>query len=221
MKTFKEYFEQQPDSRFEGEEISKFHMKQAEKEAKQYMDRVEQEENANETVALLAGGFKPPHKGHLEMFNKLLKDADKGVIFIGKKQDRPGREWITPDASKAIWEIYTRGGKPVEVNIAPISPVKSSYDFADDNKDKRIIIGSGPGDAARNKSFENKDKYPHVTLIAQEKALGGGVRAKDMKEYLEVGSIEEAVERFAPLDLINQTDRDAIINILQKDWNNR
>ena len=42
-----------------------------------------------------------------------------------------------------------------------------------------------------------------------------------MKEYLEVGSIEEAVERFAPLDLINQTDRDAIINILQKDWNNR
>ena len=182
MKTFKEYFEQQPDSRAAGEEISKLHMKQAEEEAKRYMDRVEQEENANETVALLAGGFKPPHKGHLKLFNKLLKDADKGVIFIGKKQDREGREWITPDASKAIWEIYTRGGKPVEVNIAPISP---------------------------------------VALIPQEKALGGGIRAKDMKKYLEVGNIEEAVKRFAPLEDLNETDIDAITNILQKDWNNR
>ena len=221
MKTFKEYFEQQPDSRAAGEEISKFHMKQAEEEAKRYMDRVEQEENANETVALLAGGFKPPHKGHLKLFNKLLKDADKGVIFIGKKQDREGREWITPDASKAIWEIYTRAGKPVEVNIAPISPVTSSYDFADDNTDKKIIIGSGPGDAARNSGFKNKDRYPHVALIPQEKALGGGIRAKDMKKYLEVGNIEEAVKRFAPLEDLNETDIDAITNILQKDWNNR
>ena len=47
-----------------------------------------------ERVALLAGGFKPPHKGHLMLFKQLLKDADKGVIFIGKKQDRPGRKWI-------------------------------------------------------------------------------------------------------------------------------
>ena len=41
------------------------------------------------------------------------------------------------------------------------------------------------------------------------------------KGYGIVISAEEAVERFAPLDLINETDRDAIINILQKDWNNR
>ena len=81
MKTFKEYFEQQPDSRAAGEEISKFHMKQAEEEAKRYMDRVEQEENANETVALLAGGFKPPHKGHFNVVQNLLSGNFKGIEY--------------------------------------------------------------------------------------------------------------------------------------------
>jgi len=174
----------------------------------------------NETVALLAGGFKPPHKGHLEMFTELLGDADRGVIFIGKKQDREGREWITPEASKAIWEIYTQGGKPVEVHIAPISPVKSTYDYVDENPNANIIIGAGPGDAARNKGFENEEKYPNVSIANFLKPLGGGIRASKMAPYLEVGNIKEAVEKFVP-DFIEGTNRDAVIDILQKDWDNR
>ena len=218
MKTFKEFFEQEPCSK---EPIAKFHLDQAEKHAKDYFDKIESEENASETVALLAGGFKPPHKGHLEMFNTLLKDADRGVIFIGKKQDRPGREWITPEASRAIWELYTQGGKPVEVNIAPISPVKSTYDYVDENPNANIIIGAGPGDAARNKGFENKEKYPNVSIANVSKPLGGGIRASQMAPLLAVGKIREAVEEFVPQDVIDETNKDAIINILQKDWDNR
>ena len=190
MKTFREYYE-------DGEHL-----------------------RANDTVALLAGGFKPPHKGHLEMFTELLRDADRGVIFIGKKQDREGREWITPEASKAIWEIYTQGGKPVEVHIAPISPVKSTYDYVDENPNANVIIGAGPGDAARNKGFENEEKYPNVSIANFLKPLGGGIRASKMAPLLKDGNIEEAVEKFVP-DFIEGTDRDAVIDILQKDWDNR
>ena len=174
----------------------------------------------NETVALLAGGFKPPHKGHLEMFTELLGDADRGVIFIGKKQDREGREWITPEASKAIWEIYTQGGKPVEVHIAPLSPVKSTYDYVDENPNANIIIGAGPGDAARNKGFENEEKYPNVSIKNVVKPLGGGIRASKLAPLLKDGNIKEAVEKFVP-DFIEGTNRDAVIDILQKDWDNR
>ena len=44
--------------------------------------------------------------------------------------------------------------------------------------------------------------------------------ATKMAPLLEVGNIEEAVEKFVP-DFIEGTDRDAVINILQKDWDSR
>jgi len=190
MRTFREYFE-------DGEHLRDY-----------------------ERVALLAGGFKPPHKGHLEMFNGLLGDADRGVIFVGKKQDREGRKWITPEASKAIWEIYTQGDKPVEVHIAPISPVTSTYEFVEDNPTTQVIIGSGPEDAARNEGFKNKEKYPNAEVRNSKEALGGGIRASKLAPLLKDGNIKEAVEKFVP-DFIEGTNRDAVIDILQKDWDNR
>ena len=96
-----------------------------------------------EAIALMPGGYKPPTKGHFGAFKYMLEDADRGVVVIGNKE----RDGITAEQSKAIWDIYAKyAGKPVEVVLAPISPVKTVYDFADENLDKRVIVGAGAKD---------------------------------------------------------------------------
>ena len=44
------------------------------------------EDDQRETIALYPGGYKPPTKGHFHSFDYILQDADRGVIFIGKKE---------------------------------------------------------------------------------------------------------------------------------------
>jgi hypothetical protein len=101
------------------------------------------EQDDRETIALYPGGYKPPTKGHYHSFDYILQDADRGVIFIGKKE----RDGITAEQSKQIWEIYAKYlGKPVEVIISDVTPVKSVYDYADNNKDVNIIVGAGDKD---------------------------------------------------------------------------
>jgi len=164
-----------------------------------------------EAVALMPGGYKPPTKGHFGAFKYMLEDATSGLIVIGNK-DRDG---ITAEQSKAIWEIYAKYmGKPVEVELAPISPVKSVYDYADANTDKRIIVGAGAKDedVKRYDYFtKNYEKYPLVQVvkipIQAEGISGTKTRA------LIAQDLDEAVDYFAPPEL-SETDKDAIKSIL-------
>ena len=165
-----------------------------------------------EAVALMPGGYKPPTKGHFGAFKYMLEDATSGLIVIGNK-DRDG---ITAEQSKAIWEIYAKYmGKPVEVVLAPISPVKSVYDFADENLDKRIIVGAGAKDedVKRYDYFtKNPEKYPLVQVvkipIQAEGISGTKTRA------LIAQDLDEAVNYFAPPEL-SESDKDAVKAVLQ------
>lgn len=118
-----------------------------------------------ETVAILPGGFKPPHRGHFSGLKYLLEEADKGIVFIGKRE-RDGFG-ITPEQSKQIWEIYKKYlNKPVEVYISERTPVVSTYEYADSHKNTNIIVGAGPGDEGRYNYFkQNIDQYPLVKVI--------------------------------------------------------
>ena len=175
---------------------------------KEYFEDQEQ----HEAVALMPGGYKPPTKGHFGAFMYMLEEADRGVVVIGNK-DRDG---ITAEQSKAIWEIYAKyAGKPVEVVLAPISPVKSVYDYADENLDKKVIVGAGAKDedVKRYDYFtKNPEKYPLVQVvkipIQAEGISGTKTRA------LIAQDLDEAIEYFAPPEL-SETDKDAVKAVLQ------
>ncbi|MDB4396023.1 hypothetical protein N9Z65_00230 [bacterium] len=164
-----------------------------------------------ERIALMPGGYKPPTKGHFSAFKYLLDDADKGVIVIGNK-DRDG---ITAEQSKAIWDIYAKyAGKPVEVMLAPISPVKSVYDFADANKEVNIIVGAGDKDedVKRYAYFEkNVDKYPLVSIV-KVPIQEDGISGTKTRELI-ANNIDEALAYFVPPE-VSETDKDAIKSIL-------
>lgn len=152
---------------------------------------------AGKTVAILPGGFKPPHKGHFNALNYLLDEADSGVVFIGKGE----RDGINADQSKKIWEIYKKHlRKPVDIVIAEKTPVMSTYEYADAHKDQNIIVGAGPADEKRFNYFkDNVEKYPLVKIInipaMNNRISGTAVRQQICKKD------PGAVDCFAPTDM--------------------
>lgn len=164
-----------------------------------------------ESVALLPGGFKPPTKGHYNALMYMLQDADRGVVYIGKKE----RDGITAEQSKKIWDVYARTiSKPIDVLIADITPVKSVYDFADSNKDAQILVGAGSkdDDLKRYAYFEkNIEKYPLVSVV-KIPIQSEGISGTTTRELLAT-DIDKAIAYFVPLE-VDERGRNLIKNIL-------
>ena len=177
---------------------------------KSFKEYYEQKEG-RESIALLPGGFKPPTKGHFNAFNYILQDADKGVVFIGNKE----RDGITPEQARDIWKIYAKYlGKPIEVSLADVTPVRSVYEFADNNKDVKVIVGAGDKDEDINRySYftKNIEKYPLVQVV-KIPMQAEGISGTKTRELI-AKDIDEAINYFVPDDF-NETDKEAIKSIL-------
>jgi len=168
--------------------------------------------NSNaETVAVLPGGFKPPTKGHFQVLLRMLENADRAVIFIGKSP----RDNISQEMSNKIWNIYKSYiNKPVDIVSSPITPVKSTYDFAIENPNSNILVGVGSkdDDKSRYNSFiKNKEKYPHVA-IKEIEIQGDGISGTKTRELIMAGD-PNAINYCVP-DQLKETDRDLIKSIL-------
>lgn len=166
------------------------------------------------TVALYAGGFKPPHKAHYENAKLLSQNADKLIIFIGSKV-REGVK-ITAEQSKAIWEIYSKYlATPVEIVISPVTPIKDIYDWVDQNQSEvdKIITGTMADEKGKFSYFiKNKDKYPKVELkdlpviVAKEDDKFSATEIRKSKEYMTSG-------KWIP-SIVSKEDKQAIIEIV-------
>ena len=106
-------------------------------------------------VALYPGAFKPPHRGHFEVVQKLLSNThngkiytfddretagqaalkgkkdkvekiDKVVVFIGEKE----RNGISKDIAKKIWEIYNKYLGNVEIYSEVPNPMANASAYA-------------------------------------------------------------------------------------------
>lgn len=166
-------------------------------------------EQNKETVALFPGGFKPPTKGHFEALEELLKQVDRGVVFIGKSP----RDGIDQEMSYQIWSIYAPYlSKPIEIHKSPVTPLNSTYDYALANLNKNIVVGAGPEDSSRYNSFrKNPEKYPNVIII-DIPLSGEGVRGTSTREMI-MSKDPSSIDYFVP-EIINQTDRERIKKIL-------
>jgi len=177
-----------------------------------FLEFFEDMETRVERIALLPGGFKPPTKGHFNALRYLLDDADRGVVFIGGKV----RDGITPEQSEQIWKIYSKYiEKPVEIIRVP-NPVIATYEFADANLDKTLLVGAGgprenddgtvdEGDIERYKYFQdNVEKYPYVNVVqipSQEEGMRGSIVRKEIEK-----DIEQGLEYFVPEEVITSKD---------------
>lgn len=166
------------------------------------------------TVALYAGGFKPPHKAHYENARLLSQNADKLIIFIGSKV-REGVK-ITAEQSKAIWEIYSKYlATPVEIVISPVTPIKDIYDWVDQHQSEvdKIITGTMADEKGKFSYFiKNKDKYPKVELkdlpviVAKEDDKFSATEIRKSKDYMTSG-------KWIP-SVVSKQDKQDIIDIV-------
>ncbi len=95
-----------------------------------------------EKIALLPGGFKPPHAGHYNMAKWLANntDADTVVVKVGAKE----RDGITREISLKLWNLY-RLSDPDSPRIAILasnsnSPVQDVYDFIEKEAPEGSIV---------------------------------------------------------------------------------
>jgi cytidyltransferase-like protein len=63
----------------------------------QYIAQQLLEAEDKQTIALFPGAFKPPHKGHFDVVQKLLKAADQVVVLVSPKM----RDGVSADQPPA------------------------------------------------------------------------------------------------------------------------
>jgi hypothetical protein len=151
---------------------------------------VDSEFTPPKTIALVAGAFKPPHQGHVQMVKKYATKADEVVILISnplKKQrsiEVGGKERnITAKDSKKIWEILLSdlGLENIEVKISPkASPVQAVFEEVGKSstlpQGTHVILGasskpdiSGIPDWQRYLDLvRNKEKHVRPDLVIED-----------------------------------------------------
>jgi len=156
------------------------------------------------TVALVPGSFKPPHKGHFEMFKHYADKADRVIVVISDPQNPKSRrttpegKYIPADVAKEIFELYAENENVRNITfLTDPAPVTFVYDyFAERTQpgDKVILgVGGKGADAAR---YNNAAKYAPegVELDIDVFAPVGGdspISASDIRNKLDALTVED------------------------------
>ena len=146
-----------------------------------------------EKIALLPGGFKPPHAGHYNAAKWLATntDADTIVVRIGAKE----RGGITREVSLQLWDLYRDSdpdplAKKLTIDLAFMgSPVRDVYDFVEKIAPEGSTIYLAMGEKDINDArFKNIGKFAEPRNIKFETVLvppqAGGVSGTEMRGFI-------------------------------------
>lgn len=172
-------------------------------------------EEKRKTVAVYAGGFKPPTAGHFEVVETALEknsNIDEFIIMIGGKE----RDGISPEESLIIWDIYKQYlSIKINIELSPKPPIQAVYNYAKEHPDEDVIfvIGAREGNeedfkdiANRTGAVNNYDNLRVETVVTQGGASGTAAR----------NAAKISVEKLKPLlpKKLKDEEVDEIFNIL-------
>ena len=148
-------------------------------------------------IALLPGGFKPPHLGHYNMAKYLADFADKVIVRIGQKE----REGIGKELALEIWNYYKEFdpdslSNKLIISIAQSpSPVKDVYDFVEQTapEGSTVILGLGEKDATDGR-YNSIPKFAEPRNIKADIELvppqAGGISGTKIREIIKSNNKE-------------------------------
>ena len=115
-----------------------------------------------EKIALLPGGFKPPHAGHYQAAKYLSNESGAEVLVrIGSDV----RDGITRKMSMDLWSLYTKDDNIKAVESIENSPLADIFKYIEKEAPKgtTVYIGTGYKDFPRFKVLTDPlfkpDKY--------------------------------------------------------------
>lgn len=175
-------------------------------------------EQEKKTVAVYAGGFKPPTKGHFEVVKQALDEnpgIDEFIIFVGKGE----RDGITQEDSIKIWGVY-RNYLPFKVKVVASTkpPIQEVYNYAKNNPNDEVlwVVGARDGNeedfqdiASRTKSIT---KYPNIEL--RTIVTKGGVSGTAARNAAKVSP--EKLDQFLP-DFLSTQEKQSIFVVLNNE----
>lgn len=172
-------------------------------------------------TALLGGGFKPPHKGHIELLKALLSKAEKVIILTSNLSSKnrtfktgtlAGRLIDGEVCNRLLSEMIDAVGLDgVEVVISR-KPVGDIFEYVGEKAvpGEKILLGVGNKDVDV-KRFANIQKYVpqekniQVSVEVLEPVLldGESLSASRMREAISNADIEQ-VANFLPDEISNK-----------------
>ena len=154
-------------------------------------------------TVLIAGGFKPPHKGHYDFIKFYLDnpEVERVILFCGEKK----RDTISLEATEAILGAYgllehpkltykrakVKNGK----KGAYTNPLSDCYDWADDNPDCYCGLGWSSKDKGYQVGFQKYFKGEETIVEPPMFEMKDDVSATEFREALKAG---ESIDEFIP-----------------------
>jgi len=165
---------------------------------------------------LIAGGFKPPHKGHYDFIKFYLDnpDVEEVILFCGEKK----RDTISLEATEAILNAYGLMGHPKFTykrakrlngkKGAYTNPLKDCYDWADDHPDCRVGLGWSSKNQGYQKGFQKYFKAEESIIEPPMFEQKDNISATEFRKALENG---DSIQRFLPDGVDENTIRQLLI----------
>ena len=172
-------------------------------------------------IALLPGGFKPPHAGHYNMAKWLVAntDADTVLVRVGSKE----RDGITREISLALWDLYTQDDDNIIVKASEQnSPVRDVYDYIEQEAPKNSTVYLGMGEKDINdQRFNNIGKFAEPKNIEFETVLvppqAGGVSGTEMRNFIN-NNDKESFQKYLPDHINKDKAWDIVTGNLEEDF---
>ena len=159
-------------------------------------------EKEGKRIALIPGGFKPPHAGHFQLakFFSDKSDVDEVIIVVSTKSRPP----VNVNMSVKLWDLYTKDFPKISARPGTTpSPVGDVYELIADNsvfKEGDVaLLGKSEKDAD-DQRFDRAQSYaerknPGVKVESVVTPLfAGGVSGTMMRQFLSLG--EEGKKEF-------------------------
>lgn len=140
---------------------------------------------------LIAGSYKPFHRGHFASIEKAASECDQVFLFVSlSDRARPGEVPIFGNDMETIWKTQLENIMPSNVTVEYVKiPVASAYDFAGNieksGEEANIIFYADPEDLDKNFPESRMLKYfPRLSsknLIKREPTarLFSGTKMRD------------------------------------------
>ena len=152
-------------------------------------------EKEGKRVAIIPGGFKPPHAGHFQLAKYFAdkNDIDEVIVIVSTKSRPP----VTVDMAVKLWDLYTKDIPKIKVQAGTTaSPVGDVYDLIADNsvfkEGDTALLGKSKKDK-EDKRFDRAQSYaernnPGVEVEPVITPLfAGGISGTEMRNMLMLG----------------------------------
>lgn len=186
--------------------------------------------NDEKITVVIPGGFKPPHRGHVEMINHFanLPNVEQVIVFTGTKprKSEDGSIVVTKEKAKDLFMLFDLAPNVVFGNIAQ-RPKKdgSTYEnpfmdavsvlFDESFRGKNVAIGHPTKDPSYAKRFKKIALYSKKPMLANIVEVTpadttDGLSATDLRNAIQNNDLEE-LKKFVPNSIAKQ-----YVNILLK-----